>query len=86
VQGIERTPGRTDVLVDEGINVVTYTLDEALIDFQSAIEELVSARVSPKSGAGGMVSCRKKRLGEQDHHGLGELSLSLCSCFSMSFM
>jgi hypothetical protein len=29
------------VLVDEGLATATYTLDEALIDFQSALEELV---------------------------------------------
>ena len=29
---------RTDVIVDEGVNTVCYTLDESLIDFGSALE------------------------------------------------
>lgn len=53
VQGIERSPGRTDVLVDEGLATATYTLDEALIDFQSALEELVSMG----QGGGFRVTC-----------------------------
>lgn len=44
VEGIERGPGRTEVLVDEGLNVVSYALDEALIDFGAALEALVRWR------------------------------------------
>ena len=56
VEGIERNSGRTDVLVDEGINVVTYTLDEALIDFQSAVEELVRSTQREVSKPGQLYS------------------------------
>lgn len=31
--------GRTEVLVEEGRNTVSYVLDENLIDFGSALEE-----------------------------------------------
>lgn len=31
--------GKTEVLVEEGRNVVSYLLDENLIDFGSALEE-----------------------------------------------
>ncbi|WIA40104.1 hypothetical protein OEZ86_013511 [Tetradesmus obliquus] len=40
VEGIQRSPGRTEVLVDEGIASSSYTLDEALIDFGSALDDL----------------------------------------------
>lgn len=39
VEDIERTHHRTEVIVDEGINTVSYALDEALIDFGSALED-----------------------------------------------
>ncbi|KAL3149712.1 hypothetical protein ABBQ38_013541 [Trebouxia sp. C0009 RCD-2024] len=39
VETIERTRGRTEVLVEEGRNTVSYVLDENLIDFGSALEE-----------------------------------------------
>lgn len=35
---------RTEVIVDEGINSVSYTLDESLIDFGSALEDCDSGR------------------------------------------
>eukprot|EP00056_Hartaetosiga_gracilis_P018831 m.12051 g.12051 ORF g.12051 m.12051 type:complete len:1743 (+) comp7113_c0_seq1:45-5273(+) len=39
VEDIERVDGRTDVLVDEGVNQVAYTLDEGLIEFGTAVED-----------------------------------------------
>ena len=39
VEDIERAPGRTEVIVDEGINTVSYELNEALIAFGSAVED-----------------------------------------------
>eukprot|EP00899_Mesostigma_viride_P028336 jgi/Mesvir1/8688/Mv02626-RA.1 len=39
VEDIERSKGRTEVVVDEGINTVSYALDESLIDFGSAIDD-----------------------------------------------
>jgi len=41
VTGIERAPGRTEVLVDEGLTHAAYALDEGLIDFGAALEFLV---------------------------------------------
>lgn len=41
VEGIERSPGRTEVLVNEGLTTTSYGLDEALIDFGSALDDLV---------------------------------------------
>jgi intraflagellar transport protein 172 len=38
VDTIERTEGRTEVLVDDGTNTVSYNLDEALIEFGAALE------------------------------------------------
>ncbi|XP_024531630.1 intraflagellar transport protein 172 [Selaginella moellendorffii] len=38
VTGIERGQERTEVIVSEGINTVTYVLDEALIEFGVALE------------------------------------------------
>ena len=35
----ERSAGRTEVVVDEGMNTVSYELNEALIAFSTAIEE-----------------------------------------------
>ncbi|KIZ07625.1 Intraflagellar transport protein [Monoraphidium neglectum] len=40
VSGIERAPGRTEVLVDEGLTQAAYALDEGLIDFGAALEFL----------------------------------------------
>jgi len=39
VEDIERTPGRTEVIVDEGMNTVSYQLNEALIAFGTAVDE-----------------------------------------------
>eukprot|EP00357_Protocruzia_adherens_P015873 CAMPEP_0115035232 /NCGR_PEP_ID=MMETSP0216-20121206/41287_1 /TAXON_ID=223996 /ORGANISM="Protocruzia adherens, Strain Boccale" /LENGTH=1713 /DNA_ID=CAMNT_0002414595 /DNA_START=1 /DNA_END=5142 /DNA_ORIENTATION=+ len=38
VEEIERTEGKTDVIVDDGMNTISYTLDEALINFGFALE------------------------------------------------
>jgi len=38
VEAIERTEGKTVVLVDDGANQDTYNLDEALIEFGAALE------------------------------------------------
>lgn len=40
IEGIERTQTRIEVIVDEGINTVTYALDESLVDFGAALEYL----------------------------------------------
>jgi intraflagellar transport protein 172 len=39
IEDIERAHGKTEVIVDEGVNTVSYTLDEGLIEFGSAVEE-----------------------------------------------
>lgn len=39
VEGIERTNGKTEVIVDEGANTVAYGLDESLIEFGGAMED-----------------------------------------------
>eukprot|EP00672_Neobodo_designis_P025471 CAMPEP_0174835280 /NCGR_PEP_ID=MMETSP1114-20130205/5324_1 /TAXON_ID=312471 /ORGANISM="Neobodo designis, Strain CCAP 1951/1" /LENGTH=1775 /DNA_ID=CAMNT_0016069225 /DNA_START=364 /DNA_END=5691 /DNA_ORIENTATION=+ len=45
IEGIERTPatdsapGKTEVIVDEGVNTVAYSLDEGLIEFGVAMED-----------------------------------------------
>lgn len=39
VEGIERADGRTEVVVDEGGNIVSYGLDEGLIEFGTAIDD-----------------------------------------------
>uniref|UniRef100_A0A3B4BGA9 Intraflagellar transport protein 172 homolog n=1 Tax=Periophthalmus magnuspinnatus TaxID=409849 RepID=A0A3B4BGA9_9GOBI len=36
---LERTEGKTNVIVSEGLNTVTYTLDEGLIEFGTAIDD-----------------------------------------------
>ncbi|KAK2889898.1 intraflagellar transport protein 172 homolog isoform X2 [Channa argus] len=36
---LERADGKTDVIVMEGVNTVTYTLDEGLIEFGTAIDD-----------------------------------------------
>ncbi|XP_059212612.1 intraflagellar transport protein 172 homolog [Centropristis striata] len=36
---LERVDGKTDVIVTEGVNPVTYTLDEGLIEFGTAIDD-----------------------------------------------
>lgn len=42
VEGIERTGGRTEVLVTEGLTTVSYALDEAMVTFDTALKERVS--------------------------------------------
>uniref|UniRef100_A0A3Q2XZS2 Intraflagellar transport protein 172 homolog n=1 Tax=Hippocampus comes TaxID=109280 RepID=A0A3Q2XZS2_HIPCM len=39
VKDLERADGKTDVLVTEGVNTVTYTLDESLIEFGTAVND-----------------------------------------------
>lgn len=39
VEEIERTAGKTEVIVDEGISQAVYPLDESLIDFGTAIDD-----------------------------------------------
>uniref|UniRef100_A0A4W6DEM9 Intraflagellar transport protein 172 homolog n=1 Tax=Lates calcarifer TaxID=8187 RepID=A0A4W6DEM9_LATCA len=36
---LERADGKTDVIVTEGVNAVTYTLDEGLIEFGTAVDD-----------------------------------------------
>jgi hypothetical protein len=54
VSGIERAPGRTEVLVDEGLTQSVYALDEGLIDFGAALEFLVRGR---RCGGGSSLPC-----------------------------
>jgi intraflagellar transport protein 172 len=37
VESIQRVNGKTDVLVDDGQNTISYSLDEALIEFGAAL-------------------------------------------------
>ncbi|XP_037837544.1 intraflagellar transport protein 172 homolog [Kryptolebias marmoratus] len=39
VVDLERADGKTDVMVTEGVNTVTYTLDEGLIEFGTAVDD-----------------------------------------------
>lgn len=39
IETIERNDGKTEVVVDEGVNTVSYTLDEGLIEFGSAVDD-----------------------------------------------
>ncbi|XP_008279843.1 intraflagellar transport protein 172 homolog [Stegastes partitus] len=39
IVNLERADGKTDVIVTEGVNVVTYTLDEGLIEFGTAVDD-----------------------------------------------
>ncbi|KAJ3205663.1 hypothetical protein HDU82_005043 [Entophlyctis luteolus] len=39
VEDIERENGKTEVIVDEGVNTVSYTLDESLIEFGTALDD-----------------------------------------------
>ncbi|KAJ3234644.1 hypothetical protein HDU78_005723 [Chytriomyces hyalinus] len=39
VEDIEREGGKTEVVVDEGVNTVSYTLDESLIEFGTALDD-----------------------------------------------
>lgn len=38
VEDIERIDGKTEVIVDEGVNTVSYTLDESLIEFGTSLD------------------------------------------------
>merc|ERR1719409_2087099 len=44
IEDIERSNGRTCVIVDEGVNMVEYELDEALISFGSCLERKLYAK------------------------------------------
>ncbi|KAJ1542591.1 hypothetical protein HK096_009222, partial [Nowakowskiella sp. JEL0078] len=39
VENIERNNGKTEVIVDEGVNTVSYTLDESLIEFGASLDD-----------------------------------------------
>lgn len=39
IEDIERVNGKTEVVVDEGVNTVSYTLDEGLIEFGAALDD-----------------------------------------------
>ncbi|KAI9351150.1 hypothetical protein DFJ73DRAFT_789886 [Zopfochytrium polystomum] len=39
IEDIEREGGKTEVIVDEGVNTVSYTLDETLIEFGTALDD-----------------------------------------------
>ncbi len=36
---LERVEGKTNVIVTEGVSTVTYTLDEGLIEFGTAVDD-----------------------------------------------
>ena len=36
---LERADGKTEVLVNEGVNTISYTLDEGLIEFGTAVDD-----------------------------------------------
>ena len=36
---LERADGKTEVLVNEGVTTISYTLDEGLIEFGTAIDD-----------------------------------------------
>lgn len=38
VESIDRQEGKTEVIVDDGVNTISYALDEALIEFGAALE------------------------------------------------
>ncbi len=39
IEAVERSKGRTEVMVDEGANSVVYTLDDGLIEFGTAVDD-----------------------------------------------
>ncbi|NXP39291.1 IF172 protein, partial [Leiothrix lutea] len=39
IVGLERNDGKTEVIVSEGVNTVSYTLDEGLIEFGTAVDD-----------------------------------------------
>ncbi|XP_076806393.1 intraflagellar transport protein 172 homolog [Clavelina lepadiformis] len=57
---LDRSEGKTEVLVQEGVNTITYTLDEGLIEFGTAVDDgdfgravafLETLEMSPESEA-----------------------------------
>lgn len=36
---LERTDGKTEVVVNEGVTTISYTLDEGLIEFGTAVDD-----------------------------------------------
>lgn len=48
---IERAAHRTEVIVDEGINTVSYALDESLIYFGAALEDQDFEHAAEVSGS-----------------------------------
>ena len=36
---LERSDGKTEVLVNEGVTTISYTLDEGLIEFRTAVDD-----------------------------------------------
>ena len=38
MESIDRSEGKTEVVVDDGVNTISYSLDEALIEFGAALE------------------------------------------------
>jgi len=50
---IERHDGKTDVLVNEGVTTVAYTLDEGLIEFGTAVDDGDFARYNCRIITGG---------------------------------
>jgi intraflagellar transport protein 172 len=38
VESIQRQEKKTEVIVDDGVNTISYALDEALIEFGAALE------------------------------------------------
>lgn len=65
---IERAAHRTEVIVDEGINTVSYALDESLIYFGAALEDQDFEHAAEVSGSrryfflgGGGLGCQAFR-------------------------
>lgn len=43
--GLERYEGRTEVLVQNGVETISYTLDEGLIEFGTGKQDSVASAV-----------------------------------------
>ena len=39
IVNLERSEGKTEVVVNEGVSTVSYTLDEGLIEFRTAVDD-----------------------------------------------
>lgn len=39
IEDIERADGKTEVVVNEGVNSLSYTLDESLIEFGTSLDD-----------------------------------------------